>query len=252
MDYRFIEELSLNNWPSLSTFLYDSWVLRFADGYTKRANSINPIHPSTQDLSSKIKECESLYFSNRLPAIYKITPFVHPANLDHILADQGYSLVDHTSVRTLDLDQIREPDGNASVQIDERPTAEWLEAFCRINEIPDKYINVMKRMLGNIRTRTGFISLYYGEQAVACGLGVLERGYIGLYDIVTDASFRNRGFGEQMLLHLLRWGKDNGAAHSYLAVVLNNAPALRLYSKVGFSEVYTYWYRVKELPGTLD
>ena len=35
MDNRFIEELSLNHWQPLSTLLYDGWVLRFADGYTK-------------------------------------------------------------------------------------------------------------------------------------------------------------------------------------------------------------------------
>jgi hypothetical protein len=27
--------------------------------------------------------------------------------------------------------------------------------------------------------------------------------------------------------------------------MLDNGPALRLYSKVGFREVYQYWYRVK-------
>lgn len=61
MDNKFIEELSLNHWQSLSTLLYDGWVLRFADGYTKRANSINPIHYSTCNLTIKIKECENIY-----------------------------------------------------------------------------------------------------------------------------------------------------------------------------------------------
>ena len=32
---RLIEELSLNAWPALQTVLYDGWVLRFADGYTR-------------------------------------------------------------------------------------------------------------------------------------------------------------------------------------------------------------------------
>ncbi|WP_230202593.1 GNAT family N-acetyltransferase [Paenibacillus ihumii] len=101
-------------------------------------------------------------------------------------------------------------------------------------------------MLNNIRTTKGFISLYYEEQVIACGLGVIEREYIGLYDIVTDPDYRNRGFGEQMILNLLKWGKENGAKYSYLAVVLNNEPALRLYSRIGYSEIYKYWYRVKD------
>jgi hypothetical protein len=29
------EELLLNMWPALQTKLYDGWILRFANGYTK-------------------------------------------------------------------------------------------------------------------------------------------------------------------------------------------------------------------------
>lgn len=102
------------------------------------------------------------------------------------------------------------------------------------------------QMLSNIVTRKCFISLYYNEEVIACGLGIIEREYIGLYDIVTASQYRNQGFAEQLILHLLKWGKDKGAKYSYLAVLLNNEPALRLYSKIGFSEIYRYWYRVKE------
>ncbi|WP_068775733.1 GNAT family N-acetyltransferase [Paenibacillus sp. FJAT-26967] len=243
MDNKLIEELSLNHWQSLSTLLYDGWVLRFADGYTKRANSINPIHYSTNNLDRKIEECEKLYSANHLPTTYKITPFVHPADLDDTLETRGYSLIDTTSVQSLKLDNLNEPK-LTSVTINELMTSDWLDNFCRLNTVNVENKNVMERMLSSIKTKKGFVSLYYEEQVVACGLGVIEREYIGLYDIVTDIHFRNRGFAEQMILHLLKWGKENGASYSYLAVVSNNEPALRLYSKIGYSEIYKYWYRV--------
>ena len=38
-----IEELSLNALPCLQQILDDGWVLRLAEGYTKRANSVTPL-----------------------------------------------------------------------------------------------------------------------------------------------------------------------------------------------------------------
>lgn len=244
MDHKMLEELSLNNWPSLSTLFYDGWVLRFSDGYTKRSNSISPIHYSTCNLEQKISECEQIYALNHLPAIYKITPFVHPIKLDQILEDKGYSLIDLSSIQTLNLDHIQKPPLD-SVKIETHIDNEWLNDFCRINRVEHANRPAMEGILSNIKTKKGFISLYDEGKVVACGLGVIERAYIGLYDIVTDIEYRNRGFGEQLLLNLLTWGRENGAKYSYLAVVMNNKPALKLYSKLGYTEAYKYWYRVK-------
>ncbi|MFF2093373.1 GNAT family N-acetyltransferase [Paenibacillus sp. NPDC058174] len=244
MDGKTIEELCLNNWQPLSTLLYDGWVLRFAHGYTKRANSINPIHYSTFELEEKIEQCEQMYAAHSLPAIYRISPFVHPVHLDQALEEKGYKTFDHSIVKAVRLDGVKAPDQH-QVRIDETLTAEWLDHFFRLSQTSQSYKSVMERMLSNINTTKGFISLYHEGQVVACGLGVIERDYIGLFDIITDAQFRNRGFGEQMILHLLKWGKEKGAVYSHLQVIANNEPALRLYSKIGYAEMYRYWYRVK-------
>jgi GNAT superfamily N-acetyltransferase len=242
MKGEFIEELSLNNWPALSTMFYDGWALRFADGYTKRANSISPIFGSTLDVQDKIQECERIYSFNRQDTIFKITPFIQPNNLDEVLEEKGYKLVDLTSVQTMRLDSVRAPDWQGA-RLEEKPSSQWLATFCRLNHVSERYIGTMERMLSGIRTKSGFLSLYHKEEVIACGFGVIERGYIGLYDVVTDERYRNRGFGEQLLLHLLQWGKANGAYSSYLAVVLRNEPAVRLYEKLGYAEIYKYWYR---------
>ena len=42
---------------------------------------------------------------------------------------------------------------------------------------------------------------------------------------------------------ILSEAQQMGATGSYLQVVAGNAPAERLYDKVGYREAYRYWYR---------
>lgn len=238
-----LEELSLNHWPALSTLFYDGWALRFADGFTKRANSISPLYGSSYKLSDKMEYCRNIYTLHKLPVIYKITPFIRPAELDSALSDSGYAFADLSSVQTRSLLHVRDPEMR-EVRTSAEATEEWMAHNFQFSSADPRLAPVMRRMLANIRTATCFITLYCDGHPVSSGMAVIERGYVGLYDIVTDAAYRNRGFAEQLILHLLRWAQANGASAAYLAVVAHNVPALRLYAKLGFSEVYTYWYRI--------
>jgi ribosomal protein S18 acetylase RimI-like enzyme len=245
---RNVEELSFNAWPALQTVVYDGWLIRFANGYTKRANSVNPIYDSNgvNDLEDKIQYCENIFKTRNLSPIYKMTPAVQPENLDAILNNKGYVAIDDTSVQILELSVLRQP-AILTVMLDERVNDTWLNQFCRLSNIQNETSKTtMKQILALIIPKTCFISLYDHGTTVACGFGVLEKGYLGIFDIVTDLDYRSHGFGEQLMLNLLKWGKENGAKYSYLQVVLNNVPALKLYSKLGFKENYRYWYRVKQ------
>lgn len=241
---RKLEELSLNAWPALQTMLYDGWVLRWADGYSKRANSVNPLYSSSEEIESKIAVCEAFYHSRALDVVYKITPCSQPADLDAVLEQKGYATCDHTSLQWLELTNLPEPKLH-SVQVENRVSEEWLDPFCRFSNKTERDKQTMKNMLSSIPAKTCFLSLKKAEEVVACGLGVLEGNYMGIFDIVTDTNYRKQGLGEQLMLNLLHWGKSEGATYAYLQVVQTNQPALHLYEKLGFQEQYTYWYRVK-------
>jgi len=239
-----IEELSLNAWPSLQTILYDGWAIRFASGYTKRANSVNPLHPSSMDLDEKIRFCENIYQGRNMPVVFKITPVVSPGSLDERLSARDYRKDSLTSVQVMEL-------GSANLQVthevdlQEDLSAEWLDNFCRMSAVAEPHRGTLQQILTNILPRHCFVSLMSADKVIACGLGVLQSGHIGLFDIVTDAAFRGRGYGRQIVESILAWGKQNGARRAYLQVMLNNPPALHLYSKIGFTEKYQYWYRIK-------
>ena len=74
------------------------------------------------------------------------------------------------------------------------------------------------------------------------GLGVVERGMLGLFDILVDVNSRRRGHGRRIVTSLMAWGREQGASTAYLQVAADNAAAIRLYHGLGFREVYSYGY----------
>ena len=44
---KYVEELSLNAWPSHKIELYDGWLIRFSHNYTYRTNSVEQVGAST-------------------------------------------------------------------------------------------------------------------------------------------------------------------------------------------------------------
>jgi GNAT superfamily N-acetyltransferase len=130
--------------------------------------------------------------------------------------------------------------------VEESLSQPWLDAFCRMSAVDGNKRVALQHILTNIVPSRCFVSLILNGRVLGAGLGVLQAGYIGLFDIVVDADFRSRGYGQQIVESILYWGKQNGAQYSYLQVMLNNPPALRCYAKIGLAETYQYWYQIKE------
>lgn len=239
-----IEELSLNAWASLQTMFYDGWIMRFAEGYTKRANSVNPLYPSSIDIDEKIHFCEYIYQQRNLPVVFKMTSSVYPGDLDEQLHANGYQMDSPTSVQTIDLN-VANLQGISRAELQGELSDAWLENFCRMSAVATMHTKTLRKILMNIVPKHCFVSIQSNDRIVACGLGVLQSGFAGLFDIVTDKEFRNRGYGQQIVKSILDWGKQNHAKTGYLQVMIDNLPALNLYSKIGFTEQYQYWYRIK-------
>jgi GNAT superfamily N-acetyltransferase len=241
---RQIEELSMNAFPPLHSVHDDGWVLHFDNDYARRVNAVYPLYAGSKALEEKIKNAEALYRAKGQPIIFKLTEASLPVSLDQTLAEAGYTTDTHAAVQLLDLrDWSGHPD--AGVTLSQAPSEEWLATSWHIHQTRGEHRQTHEQILRRIIPDRRFASIHFNGQIVACGLGVLQNGFIGFYDIATDPTVRRQGYSFRLMQTLLAWAKTEGARHAYLQVMLNNLPALALYTKMGFEEIYRYWYRTK-------
>ena len=232
----------MRDWPALTTRYYGGWVLRFANGYTGRANSIHPLYAGDLDLDTAIACCERAYQAQNLPTRFKVTPASFPVELDDALAERGYSLPYEVCVLTADLASMQTASSPA-VRISASVDDLWLWHFFRMSGTDRRYRDTLVQMLGLLTPTACYAMLEKGDDVVALGIGVYEAGVLGLVKIETDARHRRQGYGTALVSTLLDWGKSRGATLVYLQTEPENEPALRLYDKLGFHEFYRYWYR---------
>lgn len=153
-----LEELTLNGWPALQTLARDGWLLRLANGYTRRANSVLPLYPGRQRLDEKIAAAEALYRARGQAVVFKLTAASQPAELDEALAARGYALEAPTSAQVLDLTTTA-LEAPATATCDEALTDEWLAAFCALSQVPERHHATMRQMLGSIVPAHAFFAV---------------------------------------------------------------------------------------------
>ena len=240
---RLIEELSLNAWPGGRVMHFDGWSLQFAGGYTRRANSVNLVGQSILPIEDKVRFCEDAYRLADQATIFKIFPDPETKPLDQFLKSRGYREEGNAYVMVKQIevaDQLCQGDFHLETEL----TDWWLEAAICLNQINDPNAPHLSSILRSIKPTCGFASIRNGDEPVAVGLGVLERGWFGLFDIVTAEPYRRQGHGKALVQNMIEWSRQQDAHHAYLQVMTQNQPAQELYRSLGFEHQYEYWYRV--------
>lgn len=238
-----LEELSLNSWPALRSINYDGWIIRMADGFTKRCNSVWPLYGSNLSPEEKIEKCESFYEARNQPVIFRIPSDESRASLDDLLNTRGYERVTPTIVQTLDLTALKLPPNSSKVAVTNTLTEEWPDNVAELIGIGE-HKSTFHKILQKIVWPVGFASARIDGVPAALGMCVAEKPYLGIYGMYTHPSYRKQGWARRLLDGMLSWGRDCGAENAYLHVEADNTPGRSLYEKYGFTAVYSYWYRV--------
>ncbi len=239
--YRQLERTMYRAWPSFEAIEYDGWVVRFADGYTKRANSVNPQFGSTLPLPEKIAHCEGLYAERGLPTIFRLTPFSQPEDLDRTLTAAGYTALDRTLVMEANVDRRLDTESERVVHVSDEA---WRTAFDRLHPLGPSDRAAHHRIVRTAEGARCFATVEQHDESIACGLGVLVDDAVGLFDLFTAEASRRRGHGAAIARSILRWAYGRGARTAFLQVHSQNDAARRLYRRLGFEIAYPYWYRL--------
>jgi GNAT superfamily N-acetyltransferase len=127
----------------------------------------------------------------------------------------------------------------ASTQIRELVTeAEWLDAFPVVSQLRThldqaEYLEYIERMTANGYRLFGLFA--DGELVAVAGVDILTNMYYGrhlwVFDLVTDADHRSKGFGERLLRYLEGWAEDRGYEKIALSSGLQRDAAHRFYEE---------------------
>ncbi len=224
----------------MQQLLVDGWLLRLAQGFTKRANSVIPLYAGSQPLPDKVRFCENVYARERLKTIFRLTSIGDHGGLDEFLALRGYRHLDLTEVLTLPLDRALQPSPDLCLLTMER----WLAVYGTLTGMPEGARALHGAILRGIPLPCAYAAVGTPDAPLACGLAVLEQDLVGLFDVVTHPRARRAGYGSALVEGLLAWAREQGARRAYLQMVADNEPARALYRKLGFETLYRYWYRV--------
>ena len=238
-----IEDAGLNASAPPQQRWLDGWLVRFSPGKAKRARCVNAVAEGRLGVAERLAACEAVFERAALPAIYRITPFTRPADLDRILEARGLRRFDDTRVMALaDLSRLAPPSLGALTlhRLDHAAFAELVGGF-RGSE-PSQRTAHAERLLNSPVPYTGF-ELRDAGVPVACGEFALEGDLVGLYDVYTVEFARGRGLAGLLCQRLLAAASARGARHAYLQVEGDNLAARAVYLRLGFVDCYAYHYR---------
>ena len=244
-----VEETCMNAWPARKEIFYDGWLIRLANGTTRRTNSVNIITQGRRALGEKIAYCEDIYRAHGQPSYFRVLS-TGAKELDLALAARGYVKEDETCTLFLNFGRHPppEPDENVVFDIYEgRPPGGWFDAHRRLSRRSTEEAAALHSALDNIAIPALFGQALDEEGEIASvAFGAIHERMMCLQWVVTEPEQRRRGLSRATLSALLKRGQQMGATGACLQVVAVNLSAIRLYESLGFTcELYRYHYRVR-------
>ncbi|MCB1463896.1 MAG: GNAT family N-acetyltransferase [Nitratireductor sp.] len=237
-----MEAVAFRSFPATTTYFDGTWAIRLTAGHpAKRLNSVNPLDPSdTANLAERIDEAGRRFEAYGRPLIFRHSPLA-PRVLEALLEERGWHRFEESLVMTGNLGSMSL--GDAVDRVPLQDTLRWVDAMCELGgETTERKAGLLE-VISHIEAEVGLFALFDNDgtplSAVRC---VRDRELAGIFDLATHRGYRRRGHGAAVLASALKWAAGRGATTAWLQVVADNRPAVELYRRLGFKEIYRYAY----------
>lgn len=244
---RDLEALFALSWPAEHRHQHHGWLFRSTLGITRRANSVMALADPVVPVVDAIAAAERFYRDLNRPCVFHIAPAAVPEHLDETLASLGYSITGTSEVMVTGT----HPHGPQVPQAPEMkvvllPSAsrKWTDVYTH-NTRSERHVR--HGIVNRIQVRRAFGLCFFGNEPAGCGLATVYEEWCAVGCMVTMPNFRRRGVGSAILHKLREWAAQQGALGLALQVDGDNKAAQQLYAQRGFTSIYPYHYRRRDL-----
>ena len=243
---RHLEELGANAFPAGVTQQLDGWFLRASWGESRRLNSALPNGDNGyHSLAEKLALVEAFYETQGQSPRFQISPACQPADLDEQLVARGYRAtagranVQIASIATV----LSHAQAEQPVTLFHQLDPDWFAAYKRVSGTSERGQQVRQMAWQRIPGRVAFALVCKGDEPAGVGLGVYERGWVGIFSMATRPEYQRQGIATSILQRLATWGAEQQANQLYLQVFSQNEAGLATYGRLGFTTRYQFYYR---------
>ncbi len=242
-----LEQVGAASWLAREIKSLGGWQLRANDGVTRRANSVLPLESPEGSFRDSIDYVVDFYTSRNILPRFQMTESSIPTGLDDKLVDLGWGYGLEVAVEVANVDRVLNIETDVRTELCPNPTEDWMNAYTLGSGYRDKDPAIRFALMTRSPMKKAFASSIINGEIASVGIGILKGDWIGLYSIATRPEYRRQKAGVSVSRALISWGKKNHASRSYLQVETDNTPAKRMYSRLGFKNCYTYWYRYYQI-----
>lgn len=221
----------------------EGWWLRHAPGCAWWVGTVLPHGDAGPgELVRRVAGVEEFCAGRGTTARFQISPGACPEGLDAVLAERGYRRESSISLQVASAGRVLEqaPRRSLRVRVEDRPARAWFETW---HVVHGGDARSEWGLLGRVEQPSAYVSAMSGDDVLAVGRAVVDTGWAGVFSMATLPEARGKGAARDVLAALADWTGAHEADRMYLQVECDNSPALRLYERMGFSEVGVYHYR---------